>query len=248
MYQYNEAFYRYINQGACYAAGQLLPALCARLAMPVKSVLDVGCGAGAWLSVWKQHGAQVLGLDGAYVLPQSLLIESDEFKTQDLSHAFDLGRRFDLVQCLEVAEHIPSGSSEDLVQSLCRHTDMVLFSAAPPGQGGENHVNEQPYDYWRDLFAAQGFCMYDPVRAELAPNTQIKPWYRFNTFLYVRTGAVPTTHASLADSRVPEGVSPRDIGPLLYRLRKRLVAALPVASMTALATLKKRVFNVGLGQ
>jgi hypothetical protein len=34
---------------------------------------------------------------------------------------------------------------------------MVLFSAAPPGQGGEHHVNERTYEFWRGLFARHGY-------------------------------------------------------------------------------------------
>jgi hypothetical protein len=34
------------------------------------------------------------------------------------------------------------------VYCLARHARrFVLFSAAPPGQGGEFHVNERPFEY-----------------------------------------------------------------------------------------------------
>ncbi|WP_191907574.1 class I SAM-dependent methyltransferase [Vibrio fortis] len=39
----------------------------------VTSVLDVGCGQGAWLSVWKKRDdIRVAGLDGHYVNPKGL--------------------------------------------------------------------------------------------------------------------------------------------------------------------------------
>ncbi|WP_435201864.1 hypothetical protein [Qipengyuania sp. 902] len=58
-----------------------------------------------------------------------------DFLPQDLSQPFDLAQRFDLVQTLEVAEHLPETSARDFVASIARHGDIVLFSAAVPGQG-----------------------------------------------------------------------------------------------------------------
>ena len=37
----------------------------------------------------------------------------------------------------------------------------MLFSAAVPGQGGENHVNEQPLAYWRAIFREHGYSAVD---------------------------------------------------------------------------------------
>lgn len=246
MYQYDENFYRYINQGALESARVLVAALVEALPIEVGSVLDAGCGAGAWLSVWKSRGAAVVGLDGDYVSGEQLLIEPGEFRAVDLAAGFDLGASFDLVQSLEVAEHLPEASAARFVESLCRHADIVLFSAAPPGQGGENHVNEQPYDYWRERFRRQGFALYDPLRGAVAGNTAVKPWYRYNTLLYVRENARPEVHAALAASRVgPDGPVP-DLSPAWYRLRKRVVRLLPPATATRVAILKKKLFGLSL--
>ena len=88
MYEYDDDFYGYINQGSIDSARVVLPALLAVLPHPVQSVLDVGCGAGAWLTVWKSLGAETLGLDGNYVRPEQLLISPGEFSAVDLSGAF----------------------------------------------------------------------------------------------------------------------------------------------------------------
>lgn len=244
-HQYDPQFYRYINRGAVDSASAIIPVL--RGLMPVSSVLDVGCGAGAWLSVWKEHDAGVCGLDGDYVDRKGLLIDEAEFLATDLTQPFDVDRRFDLVQCLEVAEHLDKAVSAQFVACLCNHSDAVLFSAAPPGQGGENHVNEQPYAYWRAHFDQQGFQMYDAVRPAVRDLTSVMPWYRYNTFLYVRRGAREALHTRLVDCRVEAGDVPPDVSPLVYRLRKRLVALLPVAAMTGIATVKKHLApRVGL--
>ncbi|MEP5567764.1 MAG: methyltransferase domain-containing protein [Halioglobus sp.] len=247
MYEYDEDFYRYISQGAVNSARKVLPALLATLPEPVESVLDVGCGAGAWLSVWKAMGAKVVGLDGNYLNPDQLMIDAGEFMPLDLSAGFDLNRRFDLVQTLEVAEHLPESAAASFVASLCRHSDLVMFSAAPPGQGGENHVNEQPYDYWRKLFQEQGYDMYDPIRASLQGVLEVMPWYRYNTFLYVkRNEATDTVADALFPYRIGEQQAAPDISPALYQIRKKLIRLLPSSISTLLAILKKTLFGLSL--
>lgn len=244
MYEYNAEFYQYINEGSARSAVVVVPALLELLPCPIGSVLDVGCGAGAWLSVWKHHGCKVMGLDGGYVDTQSLLIDGGEFRAQDLRQAFDLQERFDIVQCLEVAEHLPESLSATLVASLCRHAGIVLFSAAAPGQGGENHVNEQPYAFWRDVFADNGFQMYDPLRRAVKDDRRVLPWYRYNTFIYVNSGNCADTHAALARYRVDLAERPADLSPYWYRARKAAIRLLPVPARTGLAIMKKHVSNL----
>jgi hypothetical protein len=238
LYTYDRQFYKYINRGALDSASEVVP-LVQKLVPQIGSVLDVGCGSGAWLSVWKVAGVEVMGLDGDYVDRASLLVDASEFWPVDISSGFSTGEKYDLAQCLEVAEHLPTTDGTTLVESLCAHADVVLFSAAAPGQGGENHINEQPYKYWRDLFATEGFQMYDVMRKPLLNNKRVMPWYRYNTFLYVRLTARPDLHANLVDRAVAADQYPVDISPWLYRLRKLLVGLLPAAVMTRLAVLKK---------
>lgn len=242
MYEYDEQFYRYISQDSARSARKLLPVLLDALAEQPESVLDVGCGAGAWLQVWKSFGVEVMGLDGDYVQSSQLLVEKSEFQEADLSREFDLGRHFSLVQSLEVAEHLPAAGAAGFVASLCRHSDLVLFSAAPPGQGGENHINEQPYDYWRELFGAQGYSMYDVVRPELLQDESIMPWYRYNTFLFASDQCNDDLRRSLAQFAVQPAETVPDLSPLTYRMRKRVISCLPRAASTSLARVKKGMY------
>ena len=69
------------------------------------------------------------------------MIDADEFRAADLSQPIDLGRRFDVVQSLEVAEHLPSSRASEFIGTLTSHDPLVMFSAAVPGQGGEHHIN-----------------------------------------------------------------------------------------------------------
>ena len=40
---------------------------------------------------------------------------------------------------------------------LCGLSSIVIFSAATPGQGGTDHVNERPHSYWIEKFSARGY-------------------------------------------------------------------------------------------
>ena len=72
----------------------------------------------------------------------------------------DLRKSFDLVWCFEVAEHIHPKFVDIFVNNLTRHSKVVALSAAPPGQGGEGHFNEQPKSYWEKKFADRGYALH----------------------------------------------------------------------------------------
>jgi SAM-dependent methyltransferase len=150
------------------------------------SVVDVGCATGAWLSVFQQLGVEdILGLDGSYVDTSKLRIPEKNFESVDLSKPFTLPRRFDLAVSLEVAEHLPDRSAKKFVGSLCNLAPTILFSAAVPGQGGTHHVNEQWPEYWRLLFAEQGYLMFDPIRPAIWQNDRVASYYRQNMYLFI---------------------------------------------------------------
>jgi len=243
MYTYDRDFYRSINSGSAQSAKVIVPHICALLRATPGSVLDMGCGAGAWLAIWKEVGSEVRGVDGPYVNTEDLLIDAAEFEAHDLTHPIQLQRHFHIAQCLEVAEHLSAEAAPILVESLCRHADVVLFSAAPPGQGGENHINERPYSYWRDLFLAQEYTMLDAVRPKITSLKEVKPWYRHNCFLFIKSTALQAHYPWLMSERISEERDPPDISSGWYRLRKLIIGMLPTAMSTMIATLKKRLSN-----
>lgn len=154
------------------------------------SIVDVGCGTGAWLSVAKKFDVNnVLGLDGDYAKGH-LLIKPEEFKAIDISKGVTLDRKYDLAICLEVGEHISSSKSSVLVDSLTRAADVILFAAALPGQGGTHHVNEQWPEFWQRLFENKGFVLIDCIRPFIYNNPEVMWWYRQNVFLYVNKSAL----------------------------------------------------------
>ena len=187
----------------------------ARVALPElfrhirpKNVVDVGCGVGAWLCAAGELGVvECLGIDGGYVDRGALLIPEEAFVPVDLaapglSEAVATRRpgRFDLVMCLEVAEHLPFERSAGFVEELCQLGDMVLFSAAIPFQYGTGHINEQWPEFWAMQFRARGYVCFDLMRAFLWAQPELDWWYAQNLLVFAREG-------SAAHGRLPSAAA-----------------------------------------
>jgi SAM-dependent methyltransferase len=149
-----------------------------------KSILDVGCGIGTWLRAAIRHGiSDVIGIDGVNISDADLLFPRCNFQLVDLTTDWVLGRRFDLVLCLEVAEHLDCRHARSLIKRLTDYGNVVVFSAAIPGQRGQNHVNCQWPAYWQNLFNDCGFVCSDALRWKIWNMASIEPWYRQNVMV-----------------------------------------------------------------
>lgn len=155
----------------------------------IESVVDYGCGTGAWLHAARKLGAtKTTGVDGPWVTREMLVDPDIELVTADLSLPLNLGVKADLAISVEVGEHVPKSCADGLVKALCETAPRILFGAAIPGQGGTSHINEQWQSYWAEKFAANGYMPVDIVRPQVYNDKSILPWYRNNSILYVRNG------------------------------------------------------------
>ena len=181
---YDEAFFRGLAAGSRSSADVVVPII-VDLLHP-QSVIDVGCGIGTWAASFAANGVEhIVGVDGAYVVRSELQIDRACFIEADLTQPLSLDRGFDLAVSLEVAEHLPPERGPAFVGDLVRLAPAILFSAAVPGQGGVNHLNERWQDYWATLFAGHGFRAVDVVRPRVWNDTRVEWWYAQNTFLYL---------------------------------------------------------------
>lgn len=227
---YNPKFYRELAS-AQESAREILP-LVLDVIKPA-SVIDIGCGTGNWLAIAHELGVhEILGVDGPWVKGH-LAIAPENFLQHDLSTPLKLDRRFDLALSLEVAEHLPASAARVFVQSLCEAADVVLFSAAIPGQGGRRHVNEQWPAYWAALFADLRYECYDFVRPRIWNNPRVTWHYAQNSMVFARAGSrrpfgepttpLPLVHPILWSSQVARMKNP---GKLLESLPKAILAAM----------------------
>lgn len=240
LYQYGDDFYSYQQIGSLASARAVAPLVLGHL--KAGSILDVGCGAGAWMAAYIEAGvSDVVGVDGGYVRQEQLLVNASRFRATDVGRPFDLGRQFDVVQCLEVAEHLDPSAGATLVDNLVAHAPIVLFSAAPPGQGGEHHVNERPYGFWRDLFEARGYGLFDFLRPRIQDRSEIEPWYRYNMLVFVRQDAARSLDPLVASSRIHPGDPVPDFAPIGWRLRRRILSVLSPRFVTRMAAVKHRM-------
>lgn len=239
METYDNLFFDYVDSGAMRSAEVFTNLLVPEL--KPQSMLDVGCGRGGWASRWKAAGcASVLGVDGDYVDRQKLYVSENEFQVVDLNKPFDLGRRFDLVQSLEVAEHLHPDASKTFVSSLVNHGDIILFSASIPGQGGTQHINERPLEFWRGLFSEHGYGSYDFIRPLTAKNRQVEPWYRFNSIIYASDVGRQKLSEAIRETEVPAGKPFANVAPAAWRLRCMLLKSLPVSLVDRFAVINAK--------
>lgn len=155
----------------------------------VERVIDVGCGLGEAIFKLKEAGIEAYGVDH-HISKEKLLINPCQYAEYDLTgdEPFPFKEKFDLVICAEVLEHIPDRYAEKSVQLLCELGDLVLFSAAIPGQGGHNHVNEQFQSYWGYLFGKNGFSPAAcNLRELMYDDEEIEIWYRNNMILFAKS-------------------------------------------------------------
>jgi SAM-dependent methyltransferase len=182
---YNSEFFAEMTPGSVATASQVIPYILELV--ECKSAVDVGCGVGSWLSVFQKYGVgDVLGIDGAYVRTNNLLIPASCFLEADLTKQIQISRTFDIALSLEVAEHLPRDRSVSFVEFLTSLSSVVLFSASLPYQDGTNHINEQWLEYWTELFEKHGYQPIDCLRRVFWNNPQVNWWYAQNMVLYVK--------------------------------------------------------------
>lgn len=141
------------------------------LGVPDK-MLDVGCGSGHLVAIGDALEVTGFGVDivangcswpGGSVVNWANLTEEHDY--------WYSGERYDLVLCLEVAEHLPPESADTLCDTLVQATGgTLLFSAATPGQGGSGHLHEMPHEYWREKLEACGL-RFDPETTAMLRRT-----------------------------------------------------------------------------
>lgn len=197
---YDNAFFDELSSVSLDSARIIVPILLKTIRF--QSVLDVGCGRGAWLVAFQENGVEtVRGIDGPHVDLSQLLISPSCFSSADLCKPLKIDEQYDLAICLEVVEHLPTRAGRALVELLTGTAPLVLFSAAVPGQGGTGHITEEWSPYWEGIFSRYEFRRLDPIRRHIWLDNSIGWWYRQNLFLYAHRDAIKKSEALQEEER-----------------------------------------------
>jgi SAM-dependent methyltransferase len=227
---FQDTVYEQIRLGTIQSADALASMLVRELAAPRGvltpkppfEVLDVGCGEGWWSAALARQPdvSEVISIDQSApdVTAPGVTVQMIDLERGDAVHL--AGQAFDVVLCLEVAEHVSAPAGDSLVAMLCRlvkPNGIVAFSAAVPGQGGHGHLNEQWPAYWDARFREHGWMLADPWRDRIWSDPRVEPWYAQNLLCAVAPAANGTHWAT--------GGAPRAlIHPAVYQARLNDVA------------------------
>lgn len=153
------------------------------------SIVDVGGGVGTWIKTAQElfniKDDNACLLEGDYV-SDYLVISKDCFMACNLEEEFRINNKYGLAISLEVAEHLSEKRAETFVRDLIKISDMVLFSAAIPFQGGKGHINERKIEYWIELFKEYDYTPFDIIRPIIQYDNQIDYWYKQNALVFCK--------------------------------------------------------------
>ncbi len=244
--QYNERFYNSQMDGSYRSASEYVKYL-SQLYQP-ESVIDFGCGRGTWLKAFKDIGVErLVGLDGKWNSQGRMVEQSIKFVPVDLNGPVNISEKFDIAISLEVAEHLKDSSADSFVNNMIASSDVVMFGAAYPSQGGTDHMNEQPPTYWANIFLKYGYVPYDIFRPVFWGSPTVSFWYQQNTFLYVRSSSrVNETLKNMGHKPILNTAFMNCVHPTLYNLK---LSSLSVKSMVIHSIKKaipKRLYPVAL--
>jgi len=186
---YDEKYYELV-EGYAKRSAEAIAADIVREFHPA-TVCDVGCGTGALLEALRSRGVGTQGIEYSepavkFCLARGLLVRKFDLARDPVP----AGLTADAAISMEVAEHLPAWFADRYVQLLCEIAPIVVFTAAIPGQGGTDHVNEQPHEYWVEKFAGLGFAL----QAALSERWKVRwkengvAWfYCLNLMVFVRS-------------------------------------------------------------
>lgn len=120
------------------------------------TVFDAGCAIGLLVEQLVERGVDAEGADiSEYAISQ--VPESIRDRCRVASLVEPLSKRYDLITCVEVVEHLPADEIHQALENLCGATDRLVLSTTPRDFGEPTHVNVQPAENWSAMLAQLGF-------------------------------------------------------------------------------------------
>jgi SAM-dependent methyltransferase len=154
-----------------------------------QSVIDIGCGTGTLLLELKKRGVNTLGLEYSQAGLENCRVKGLSVQHFNIESGKAIAEKADLAISTEVAEHLPAKCADKYVDILTSISNTVIVTAATPGQGGLDHVNEQPNEYWIGKFSQRDFQYQKEFTMQLRKEWQEKnttDWYYSNVMVFKR--------------------------------------------------------------
>jgi SAM-dependent methyltransferase len=214
---YDRNFYTRIGDWSTTSARTVIPYLM-DLFHPT-SVVDIGCGDGSWLKVFTDFGVEkVIGIDGAYVTPEIFKLPYDCFYPHDLTAPIKLDQKFDLALCLEVAEHLPECSANQLIDSLIQLSDVIVFSSAIPYQPGDGHINLQWPEYWITKFSQKDYILINSLKYRFWDHSDVEFFYKQNMNIFAKLSVMSQKDGLMNEHEKYRDLPTAIVTPELYSL------------------------------
>ena len=128
--------------------------------LPIKTVVDVGCGIGRLVRKLRESGFEASGFDGADTAVD--MADDPKILRGDLPDGPFDGQQFDAATCIDVLEHLNPGTAMATVARLAKTCRYGVFSVPHHpseicGPHKENlHLTVQDSTWWRKLFSTYG--------------------------------------------------------------------------------------------
>jgi hypothetical protein len=133
------------------------------------SVLELGTGGGNITYQFLKNNIDFTTVEGTsegYNKLIALGIPENRILNVNLKKLIPFDKRFDIVMCTEVIEHIEPFFASKIVELCTYHSSAVWFSAADRNRLPHyHHSNEIGIEAWDNLFAYFGFNIYIPLNS-----------------------------------------------------------------------------------
>ncbi len=145
-YERNDAWLGFFGKVADRIVAEIAP----------KTVMDAGCAIGLLVETLRARGVDAEGIDlSTWAIEHASDAAKPFVREGSITEPF--GRRYDLIACIEVLEHMPPEDAEKAIANFAAHTSDVLFSSTPFDYKEPTHVNVRMPEDWAESFARHGF-------------------------------------------------------------------------------------------
>jgi hypothetical protein len=185
---YNKVFHKSIEYEELPQAERI--ALYIRDFIKPNKFIDFGCSSGLYVDQIKKNIPSInsVGYEfSEYACDNALCDNIIKF---DLTKSLNIEKTENtLGLCLEVLEHIDDNYSMDVLKNITNLSDIIIFSAAHPGQGGTGHINCRPKIDWIKRFHNLGWVVHHDLTTHFI-NYMLNGihfgWLRMNVIILIK--------------------------------------------------------------